>query len=282
MDSILRCEQITASYGAKTVLRDVTLRVPRGRILGLVGSSGSGKSTLARVITGLLAPAAGKLYYDGRELSPRRTPDERRSIQMVFQNPDGSFNPRKKVGTILGDVLLFHHRTDRAHLRQECGKLLERVGLAEGDLERYPLSFSGGQRQRIALARAMAAGPKLLILDEPTSALDVSVQRKILDLIRGLQQEQKLTLLFITHDLGIVYDICDDVAVLDEGRICEVTPSEEFFRSPRSARGALLLDSVPRIPEIAGGGALSIRPEQMGQEERHEDQMPEQKWAGGK
>jgi ABC-type glutathione transport system ATPase component len=252
MDSILRCEHISASYGKKQVLRDITLFVPRGRVLGLVGGSGSGKSTLARVITGLLAPSSGKIYYNGRELPLRRSKDDRRRIQMVFQNPDGSFNPKKKIGTILGDVLLFHHRTDREHVRQECGKLLLRVGLSADDEDKYPAAFSGGQRQRIALARAMAAGPDLLILDEPTSALDVSVQRKILDLIRSMQQEQELSLLFITHDLGIVYDICDEVAVLDGGQIAEVTPADEFFRSPRSERGALLLDSVPRIPQLQG------------------------------
>ena len=243
---LLEMRGICASYGAKPVLKDITLSVASGKIHGLVGESGSGKSTMAKVITGLLPPSSGEQLFQGEPLAKKRSREMRRRIQMVFQNPEGSLNPRHTIGRTLTDAMRFHGI--RPGEEEEAAReLIRRMELPEDSLVRYPASFSGGQKQRIALARALSVEPALLIADEPTSALDVSVQLGMLSLIRELQQERGMTVLFISHDLGVIHHICDTVSVMKNGRLLETSPGDRFFRQPETEYGKSLLDSVPRI-----------------------------------
>ena len=247
MDAVLELQNICAGYEDAPVLHDVNLAVPRGRIVGLVGESGSGKSTLARVAVGLLQPASGRVLLDGRPMTGRRARADCRKIQMVFQNPEGSLNPRHRIGRTLEEAMRFHGTASRGDARAKSQALIERMALPPDTLSRLPRSFSGGQKQRIALARALCVQPELLIADEPTSALDVSVQRKMLTLIRALHEEQGLTILFISHDLGVIRAICDQVVVMQRGRIVESQSTAAFFRRPATAYGRQLLDAVPRV-----------------------------------
>ena len=247
MTPVLELRGIRAGYGDHPVLEDVSLTLHRHRIMGLVGESGSGKSTLARVATGLLRPDAGEVLLDGRPLAGRRGRDEYRKIQMVFQNPEGSLNPKHRIGRTLSEAMLFHGTATKADVRERCLELIRRTELPEDTLDRFPQSFSGGQKQRIALARALSVGPELLIADEPTSALDVSVQMKMLELIRALRRERSLTILFISHDLGVIHYLCDEVAVMQGGRIVEQGDTAQIFSQPRMDYTRALIDSVPRI-----------------------------------
>ena len=271
-NTLLEIRNIRASYKDFPALKDVSLKIKEHTVLGLVGESGSGKSTLAKVITGLLKEDEGEIFFEGESLMTghhtsghdkngafgrrmwshrfSQTRIQRQKIQMVFQNPEGSLNPKHTIGTILSDAMLFHKITDRAHVKEACQEWVRRMELPEDTLLRYPSSFSGGQKQRIALARALCVSPKLLIADEPTSALDVSVQQRILQLIKELKQEMGLTILFISHDMGVIYDICDEVAVMKDGRIEEIGKKEEFFANPKTEYGKQLLDSVPKLPYL--------------------------------
>ena len=247
MEALFEMRDVHVGYGETEVLRGVDLRLPRQGSLGLVGESGCGKSTLARTAAGLLRPWAGDLLWNGAPFGGRRDRSALRRVQMVFQDPEGSLNPRHTAGQAIMDAMRFHGMATREDAREKCLALLRRVELPERVLERYPRDLSGGQKQRVALARALAVEPELLIADEPTSALDVSVQRSMLDLIRGLRAERGLTLLFISHDLGVVRYVCDSVAVMREGRILESGPATDFFRNPATEYGRQLLDSVPRV-----------------------------------
>lgn len=247
METILQMNQINASYGETPVLKDIRFSIPRNRIVGLAGESGSGKTTMARVITGLLPVASGEMFFENEPLKQKRSRDTRRKIQMVFQNPEGSLNPRHTIGKILTDAMKFHDIAQGERAMELAAGLLERMELPKDSLKRYPHAFSVGQKQRIALARALAVQPKLLIADEPTSALDVSVQLTMLELIKEVQRERELTILFISHDLGVIHYICDETAVMKQGRILEKSKTEEFFRNPQTAYGKELLDSVPGI-----------------------------------
>ncbi len=247
MEPILELKHINAGYDGQQALFDVSLALPAHRIIGLVGESGSGKSTVARVIAGLLKPDSGQVLLHGAPLAGRRDRDTCRKIQMVFQNPEGSLNPRRKIGRTIADAMLFHGVARKEDVRQRCAELLRRMELPEDSAERLPRSFSGGQKQRIALARALCVGPELLIADEPTSALDVSVQRRMLDLIREVRQEGNLTVLFISHDLGVIRYLCDDVVVLRGGRVVEQDETGRFFAAPQTEYARTLLDSVPRL-----------------------------------
>ena len=247
MTPVLELRDISAGYGDGQVLRGVDLELTPHRIVGLVGESGSGKSTVARVATGLLKPAAGEVLLNGERLSGKRGKAVCRKIQMVFQNPEGSLNPKHRIGRTLSEAMLFHGAATKADVRAKCRALIERMELPEDTLDRLPRSFSGGQKQRIALARALCVEPELLIADEPTSALDVSVQLKMLELIRALRQERNLTILFISHDLGVIRYLCDEVAVMRAGQIIERGETARFFARPATEYGCALLDSVPRI-----------------------------------
>lgn len=258
MDQVLELRHIYASYDGGFALRDINLSLERYRILGLVGESGSGKSTIARVAAGLLRPEQGEVLLEGSVIAgggagrKKRNREACRNIQMVFQNPDASLNPKYTIGRILSDAMLFHHIADPGHVREKCREWVELLHLPENTLERRPKSFSGGQKQRIALARALCVQPKVLIADEPTSALDVSVQLEILNLIGELRRELNLTILFISHDLGVINYLCDDVAVMKQGEVLEQGAKEDFFARPKTSYGRQLLDAVPKLPGTAG------------------------------
>jgi oligopeptide/dipeptide ABC transporter ATP-binding protein len=230
---------------------DVSFAVREGETLGLVGESGCGKSTLGRTIVRLLEPTAGQIIFQGTEiedLGPRRLRPLRREMQMVFQDPYASLNPRKRVGTIIGDPLKIHSIGDKSERKATVEQLLETVGLSPEHYNRFPHEFSGGQRQRIGIARALALRPKLIIADEPVSALDVSIQSQMLNLLEDLQNEFKLTYIFIAHDLGVVRHVSDRIAVMYLGKLVEVSPAEELYSRPIMPYTEALLSAVP-IPD---------------------------------
>ncbi|MGE0218896.1 ABC transporter ATP-binding protein, partial [Mycolicibacterium sp.] len=205
----------------------VSLTLRQGETLGLVGESGCGKSTLCRTILQLTPPSSGSVRFLGEELvgkSRRELRPLRRQMQMIFQDPFASLNPRKRVGQIIGDPMELHGLAGGAELRRRVQDLLDRVGLRPEHYNRFPHEFSGGQRQRIGIARALALRPKLIIADEPVSALDVSVQAQIVNLLRDLQQEFGLSYLFVAHDLGVVRHMSDRVAVMYLGKVVEESP----------------------------------------------------------
>jgi peptide/nickel transport system ATP-binding protein len=224
----------------------VDLRIDRGEALALVGESGSGKSTLARALTGLLPPDRGEIRVDGKPLrGRRRSRSEQRKVQMVFQDPYSSLNPRLTVGGMLYELLRVHHVVPRPEVKSYSRELLSLVGLGEDALQAYPRQFSGGQRQRVAIARALALRPELLVADEPVSALDVSVQATILNLLQDLRAELGLTLLLISHNLAVVRHLCDRVAVMY--LIIELAPTETLFASPQHPYTIGLLAAIPRM-----------------------------------
>jgi len=233
---------------------DVNLQIKQGETFGLVGESGSGKSTIARMVAGLQQPESGSIKFDGVELvnNPDRATIQRirLQMQMVFQNPYSSLNGRMKVNDIIAEPIRFHRLTPPDQVSGIVGDLLDHVGLGRQMGRRYPHEFSGGQRQRISIARALACRPRLLICDEPTSALDVSVQAQILNLLKDLQDELGLTMLFISHDLPVIRQMCDRVAIMRHGRILETADSETFFENPQNEYSIELLSLMPRFDRI--------------------------------
>ena len=233
--------------GAVHAVEDVSFSIRRGETLGLVGESGCGKSTTARLVTRLLEPTAGTVRFEGRDITrlgggPLRS--LRREMQMIFQDPYASLNPRHPVGSIIGEPFEIHgFDGDR---RAEVQALMERVGLNPEHYNRYPHEFSGGQRQRIGVARALALRPSLIVADEPVSALDVSIQAQILNLLMDLQRERNLTYLFISHDLGVVRHVSDRIAVMYLGHVVEVAGADDLYEDPRHPYTAALLSAVPK------------------------------------
>ncbi|WP_052341665.1 dipeptide ABC transporter ATP-binding protein [Salinarimonas rosea] len=244
---------------------DVSLALPRGSVLGLVGESGSGKSTLAKAIMGLVQPTGGTMRHDGAMLPPGRSRPRshpaRRAIQMVFQDPYSSLNARRRIGAILAEPLALYRIEPDAEARDRLARaMLALVGLPEDAAERYPHQFSGGQRQRIAIARALLARPDVLVCDEPTSALDVSIQAQVLNLLKDLQERFALSILFISHDLAVVRQMADRIAVMKDGRLVEAGESEAFFAGPRAEYSRTLLALTPSLALLEGAAAAAPSP----------------------
>jgi oligopeptide/dipeptide ABC transporter ATP-binding protein len=237
----------------------VDLAVSRGEIVGLVGESGSGKSTLARCVVGLYKPTAGQVLFHGKDLTAQRTRQERRRIQIVFQDPYASLNPRMTVRQVLRELLATHQIVPRAQIGRRSGELLGLVGLGPRFLDVYPRQLSGGQRQRVSIARALALEPEFLIADEPVSALDVSVQATILNVLIGLRDRLGLTILLVTHDMAVVRQVSDRIAVMYLGKLVEVTETEAMFSDPRHPYTCALLAAVPTLtPERKSEAAAVI------------------------
>ena len=257
---LLRVENLTRHYALPRerllqppptvqALQGVSFEMHTGRSLGIVGESGSGKSTLARLVMALDTPTAGRVLMQGRDLHALSRQDlrrARRDFQMVFQDPYGSLDPRQTVERIVSEPLQAQDGIARAQRRDRVAEAVESVGLRASDLGKYPHEFSGGQRQRIAIARALVTRPRLIVADEPVSALDVSVQAQVLNLMQDLQARHGVTYLLISHDLAVVHHLCEEVAVLWQGRIVEQGPPERLFRAPQHPYTRTLLDAVPR------------------------------------
>jgi len=230
---------------------NVSFTVEAGKTVGLVGESGSGKTTVGRTILKLIPATSGRVKFDGREILPlseREFRPLRREIQMIFQDPFGSLNPRFTIGEIVGEALEIHFpKMSRADRADRVAELLKLVGLQADMMRRYPHEFSGGQRQRIGIARALAVEPRFIVCDEPVSALDVSVQAQIVNLLQDLQDELGLTYLFIAHDLAVVEHISDHVLVMYRGKIVESAPAEQIYESPQHDYTKKLLAAVPKF-----------------------------------
>jgi ABC-type oligopeptide transport system ATPase subunit len=259
-EPIIRVSSLNKSFGRRRrlggsapvpVLRDVTFSVAEGETLGIVGESGSGKSTTAYCLLRLLEPDSGSIVIDGTDMlaaSRAELRALRRSIQIVFQDPYASLDPRMRVGDIVSEPLWLHGVGDRRSRVAAAASLLERVGLRKQDARRYPSEFSGGQRQRIGIARALALQPRVIVCDEPVSALDVSVQAQIINLLKDLQEELRLTLIFISHDLAVVRTMSDNIVVMRQGEIVESGTAQAVYAAPRHAYTRALLQAHP-VPD---------------------------------
>jgi peptide/nickel transport system ATP-binding protein len=261
-DAILEVANLTVEYGSGGLLGlgrkggfravdDVSFAVKRGEIFGIVGESGSGKTTVANAVAGLVRAHAGTIRFAGQAIGDKRPRAMRGAMQMVFQDPYASLNSRMRMDEALAEPMLFHGVAQgRSEADARIAMLIEAVGLAPDARSRYPFAFSGGQRQRLSIARALAAEPQLVVCDEPTSSLDVSVQAQILNLLKDLRDATGLTLLFISHDLAVVRQMCDRVAVMQGGRIVEMADCETLFSNPQHAYTKRLLSLVPNVARI--------------------------------
>src|SRR5215217_9252528 len=239
----------------------VDLEVFPGETLGIVGETGCGKSTLARLICRLLDVTEGTIEFDGQDITQLkgdRLRQLRREIQMIFQDPYSSLNPRKRVGAIIGDPFEIHGLADGKQQKQQVQELMELVGLNPEHYNRFPAEFSGGQRQRIGVARALALRPKLIIADEPVSALDVSIQAQVINLLRDLQKDMDLAFVFIAHDLSVVRHFCHRVAVMYLGKIVEAGPRDDIYQRPQHPYTRALLSAVPDVTKLGAAGRIRL------------------------
>jgi peptide/nickel transport system ATP-binding protein len=254
-------QRVIAREGRRTLraVDGISFAIPKGTTLSLVGESGCGKSTVARLSVGLYAPTAGKVVFDGRDLAQARAlADQRRRMQMIFQDPYASLNPRWRVGDIIAEpIRAFGLVGTRAEQDNRVAELLTQVGLSPLDRVKFPHEFSGGQRQRISIARALSSNPEFLVCDEPTSALDVSVQAQILNLMKELQQRLNLTFLFISHNLAVVRQVSDRIGVMYLGRLAELAPAETLFRRPRHPYTRALMEAIPDL-EMTGRERIPV------------------------
>jgi ABC-type microcin C transport system duplicated ATPase subunit YejF len=254
-DPLLLVESLTVAFGphrhARTIVDAVSLHVNCGEALALVGESGSGKTTVGRAILRLVPAQAGRVVFDGQNVlaaTPASLHKLRRRMQIIFQDPGGSLNPRMRVRDILAEPLLVHRaHAGRVDVEHQSLAMLDRCGMASTVLDRFPHEFSGGQKQRIAIARALMLHPSLIVCDEPTSALDVSVQAQIINLLSDLRASLGLSYLFISHDFGVVRALCDRVAVMREGRIIESGPCDRVIESPQDPYTRSLVNAAPRL-----------------------------------
>ncbi|MFQ3544312.1 dipeptide ABC transporter ATP-binding protein [Halobacillus rhizosphaerae] len=254
MNEVKKYFPVKSSFFKKTIsnvqaVENVTVDVMEGETLGVVGESGCGKSTLGRTILGLEKLTEGSIKFRGEEiggLSERQFKKYKKEMQMIFQDPYASLNPRQRIGDALEEAFIIHTSISRKERRQRVKELLVEVGLKEDHMDRYPHEFSGGQRQRIGIARAISLNPSLIVCDEAVSALDVSVQAQIIQLLKQLQQSHQLTYLFIAHDLGVVRHICNRVLVMYLGATAELAPTEEIFSNPLHPYTKALLSAIPR------------------------------------
>ena len=230
-NEILTYDSVEISFGGKAVVHDVSFSLKPGEILGLVGESGCGKSTLSKVILGFLKPSQGEIHH------------ETQNPQMIFQDPASSLNPSKKISWILEEPLRMQ-KIPKEERRKQVLEMAERVGLSQEQLKRYPRELSGGQRQRVSIAAALIQGSKFIIADEPVSALDVTIQRQIMELMVKLQEEMQLSILFISHDLNVVYQMCDRLLIMKDGKILEEGKTEELFQHPKESYTKQLLDTI--------------------------------------
>lgn len=238
---------------------DVSFTLNKGETFALVGESGCGKSTVARLLTGLYNLSQGSIKFDGQELSTMNAQQRkqmRRRLQMIFQDPYASLNPRWRVGRIIAEPLRTHSNLSKTEQKARAAELLEQVGLNAADVNRYPHQFSGGQRQRISIARALALNPEFIVCDEPTSALDVSVQAQVLNLMKKLQKEFGLSYLFISHNLAVVHHMADRVGVMYLGKIVEIASRDKLFTAPRHPYTKMLLGA---IPDMSGSGKRRVQ-----------------------
>ncbi len=250
-DSILKSKKDINKLKA---LDNVSFSIFEGESFGLVGESGSGKSTIAKIITNLIKPTLGEVFYGNISIHKSNNNIKnkyRGQIQMIFQDPYSSLNPRFKVKNIISEPIKFFQKSlDKKTIEKNVNDLIDIVGMTRKSLDRYPHEFSGGQRQRISIARALATRPRLLICDEPTSALDVSIQAQILNLLKDLQEQLNLTILFISHDLPVIRQMCDRIAVLKNGKLCEIEKTETLFNNPTHQYTKELISLMPKIESI--------------------------------
>ena len=247
---------ITGGFLGRTIgnvkaVDDVSLEIYRGETLGIVGESGCGKSTTGRTILQLLKPTDGKVYYKGKRIDTMHKNELRKlrsKMQLIFQDPYSSLNPRMTVGQIIGEALIDHKLVKKGDLRKTVIEVMDKCGLSEYQIERFPHEFSGGQRQRIGIARALALNPDFIVADEPVSALDVSIQAQIINLLANLQKEKGFTYMFISHDLSVVKHICDRIGVMYLGSMVELAEKDELFDNPLHPYTKALLSAIP-IPD---------------------------------
>lgn len=257
MENILEIKNLKKSFGnsgffkfkgAKTAVDNISFEIKKGEVFGLVGESGCGKSTTGNLISKLLNIDDGEIIYKGRNINRLKGPElknMRKNIQMIFQDPYHSLNPKKNIGWILMEPLIIHNLYSKEDRKRKIMEMLEIAGFDESFLTKYPYELSGGQRQRVAILAALMCEPDFIIADEAVSALDVSVQAQILNFMKKLQNKMGLTYLFISHDLNVVYYMCDRIAVMKEGKIVEIDEAKNLYSNPKHPYTKSLLDAIP-------------------------------------